>query len=156
MRTIKGRGEKKKKRKKKEAGKQRQDVTQGVETIKIKREPLRISMTDPRVRSLPAVQRSEGAGGELARLRRAAAAGGAEPGGAGGGHRQQAPRGRAPRPGAGPRSGERAEPAEEAQQRAGGARTDAGQDCLPAGTNMCSGSVWARDSTELHCAEIDI
>lgn len=61
-------------------------------------------------------QRPEGAGGQLARVRRAAAAGGAEPGRAGGGHRHQAARGRAACAGAGSWSRERAEPAAEAQQ----------------------------------------
>lgn len=78
-------------------------------------------------------ERSEGAGGKLAGLRRAAAPGGAESGRAGGADRHEATRGRAPRAGAGARSGERAEPAEEEEQRAGGLRTDPGQSALPPG-----------------------
>ena len=78
-------------------------------------------------------QLSEGAGGELAGVRRAAAHGGAESGRAGGADRHEAARGRAPRSGAGPGFGERAQPAEEEEQRAGDPRTDPGQGALPAG-----------------------
>lgn len=78
-------------------------------------------------------QRSEGARGELAGVRGAAAFGGAESGGVGGGDRHEATGGRASRPGAGPRSGERTQPTEEEEQRAGGACTDAGQNYLLTG-----------------------
>ena len=88
-------------------------------------------------------ERSEGVGGELAGVRRAAAHGGAESGGAGGGDRHEAARRRAPRAGAGPRPGERTQPAEEEEQRAGGLRPDAGQGGLPTG-RMGSWAMWTQ------------
>lgn len=85
---------------------------------------------------VPTGRRSEGAGGELDGLRGAAASDGAKPSRTRGAHRHEATRGRAQRPGTGPRSGERTEPAEEEEQRAGGLSTDQGQSCLPAGTGL--------------------
>lgn len=76
----------------------------------------------------------EGAGGELAGVRRAAALGGAEPSGAGWGDRHTAARGWASCPGASPRFGEWTQPTEAQEQRAGGLRTDPGQSGLPAGS----------------------
>lgn len=85
-------------------------------------------------------QLSEGARGQLAGVRRTAEAGGAESGWDGGADRHQAAGGGAPRPGAGQESGERAEPAEEEEQRAGGPRTHQGQSGLPSGSQDFPGN----------------